>query len=402
MKILNESDSSIFVAHHVGGRAGSVAFPDFPKFREEIVNVIYDTDVSCLAQIEERWKGKNVKVLPYCLSNKCGSAKFNINYCPYTSSLFPMNPSFGNFYHIGQDEHTDYLFSGAMKTVRTIDVETHTFDSLVETKLVPSADFLSIDTQGAELFILEGAKLCLNQTIVAVEVEINLASLYEGAPLFGQLDEFLRKRNFLLVNIEPFDIGYKRISKSCRGAGIPLQGEAIYLLRPDSVEGSDNNVIVRKLEKLAFAALAFGYTEVAFDALERAVDLTPGASKPRAYQKFLYEFFEEVKQRTDLPLLWHETYSFEESNNRFAAGTRGGSRIQRYLKLLRDQPFSTSLLIVGKILRRIYHRIDHRIQKSLRIKVSVLPKITRFDSFLIKNGFHIAVKRIHERKQGGL
>ena len=77
MKILNESDSSIFVAHHVGGRAGSVAFPDFPKFREEIVNVIYDTDVSCLAQIEERWKGKNVKVLPYCLSNKCESAKLN-------------------------------------------------------------------------------------------------------------------------------------------------------------------------------------------------------------------------------------------------------------------------------------------------------------------------------------
>ena len=28
-----------------------------------------------------------------------------------------------------------------------------------------------------------------------------------------------------------------------------------------------------------------------------------------------------------------------------------------------------------------------------------LPKITRFDSFLLKNDFHIAVKRIHERKQ---
>jgi len=403
MGTVNKSDSAKFFAHHIGGRAGSVAFPDLPKFREEIVNIIYDADDSCLAQIEDAWYGKNVLVLPYCLSNKCGTAKFNINYDPYTSSLYPMNPSFGNFYGKGQDGHTDCLIAGALKTEKIIDVETHTLDSLVETNVILPPDFLSIDTQGAELLILEGALQYLNQNIVAVEVEINLASVYEGAPLFGQLDEFLRKHNFLLVNIETIDIGYKRISKSCRGAGIPLQGEALYLLRTDSVKGSDNIELTRKLEKLAFAALAFGYTEVAFDALERSVNLTPDASKPQLYQKFLYKFFEEVKQRTDIPLLWHEIYSFEESNNRFASVGVVSTK-QRYLKLLRDKPLKYSLIITGKILRKIYHAVLSMIRKSFsicRIKLSVLPKRTRFDSFLLKNGFHIAVQRIHERRQRG-
>ncbi|MFA4910599.1 MAG: FkbM family methyltransferase [Desulfobacteria bacterium] len=390
METFNKSDSAKFFAHHIGGRAGSVAFPDLTKFREEIVNVIYDADASCLAQIEDVWYGKNVLVLPYCLSNKCGPAKFNINYDPYGSSLFPLNPSFGNFYIKGQDGSSDGLMAGVLKTEKIIDVETHTLDSLVETNVTPPPDFLSIDTQGAELLILEGALHCLNQNIVAVEVEINLAPLYEGAPLFGQLDEFLRKHNFLLVNIETIDIGYKRISKSCRGAGIPLQGEALYLLKPDSVKGSDNIELTRKLEKLAFAALAFGYTEVAFDALERSVNLAPDVPRPQLYQKFLCKFFEEVRQRTDIPLLWHEIYSFEESDSRFA-GVGGVSTTQRYLKLLRDQPFRYSLIITGKILRKIYYAVISMIQKSLaifRIKVSLLPKITRFDSFLLNIDFH--------------
>jgi hypothetical protein len=105
--------------------------------------------------------------------------------------------------------------------------------------LVPPPDLISIDTQGAELPILEGAVKGLRIYIVAVLVEINFAPLYKGAQLFGELDDFLRKNSFLLASIETIDLGYKRIGKGCRGAGIPLQGEALYLLRPECVTGPD-------------------------------------------------------------------------------------------------------------------------------------------------------------------
>lgn len=395
-------ESSNFFAHHIGGRMGSVAFPMLPKFKEEIVHVIYDADETCITQIEDRWKEENVLVLPYCISNKCGTAQFHINRDPYTSSLFQMNPKFGHFYYKGHDGQTDYLYSGSFETEKIIEVTTQNLDTLIETNAIPPPDFLSIDTQGAELLILEGALKCLNQSVVAISVEINFASLYDGAPLFGQLDDFLRKLNFFLVNIETLDLGYKRISKNCRGAGIPLQGEALYLRRTDSVYASDNDKTISLFEKLAFAALSFGYTEVAYDALERAVNLTSDTHKTHKYQKFLYRFFEEVKQRTDIPLLWHETYTFKQSNQRFAG--RGMSKKSYYKKSLKEQPFKYLWIITGKVLVITYRSMISLIPEFFslfRIKVSVLPKITRFDSFLMKNGFHFAVKQIHERRQRG-
>ena len=41
-----------FCSHHVGGRAGFVAFPKLPKFEDEIFHVIYDADKDCVDQIE--------------------------------------------------------------------------------------------------------------------------------------------------------------------------------------------------------------------------------------------------------------------------------------------------------------------------------------------------------------
>ena len=47
---------NVFCSHHVGGRAGSIAFPKLPKFEDEIFHVIYDADKDCVDQIEALWK----------------------------------------------------------------------------------------------------------------------------------------------------------------------------------------------------------------------------------------------------------------------------------------------------------------------------------------------------------
>jgi FkbM family methyltransferase len=392
MTIFTNRDPTLFTAHHVGGRSGSVLFPDLPKFSEDIYHVIYDADVSCLAQIEEIWKGKNVTVLPYCLADKCGTAKFHINYCPYTSSLFPMNKNFGNFYE--KKGKYDYVYEYVLKTEKVINVETLTLDSLVETGVVSPPDFLSIDTQGAELLILMGSVQSLNKNTVAVSVEINFAPIYEGAPLFGKLDEFLRSNGFLLAEIKPFNnCGYKRIPEPFRGKGIHIEGEALYLLRPNAVTGSDERALSIRLDKLAFAACAFGYTEFALEALDLSVSVLPNNDRQRMYQKFIYELLDEMGKHTQMPPLWHEMYSFAESTNRFVA-VRRKTFSRRAVSMLLSDPLD----FLQKIAKWTVLKIKSY-AKKLPIQISVLPKRTTFESFLINNGFHLAAQRVRERRR---
>lgn len=387
-----------FHVHHVGGRAGSIGFPDLPNFRDDVINVIYDADESCLAQIENIWKDKHVSVLPYCLFSKKGTASFHINYCPYTSSLYPVNPVYGNYYHKGQgSSDTDYAYFGALKTERVIEVETFTLDYLVERDIVPGCDFLSIDTQGAELPILEGAVKELRDSIVAVQVEINFAPLYEGAPLFGELDGFLRKKNFLLASIETIDLGYKRIGKGCRGKGIPLQGEALYLLSPDATTDA------QRLKKLSFAALAFGYTELAFEAVERALSFDKSRCEGNRINYFLLEFRREVQKDTDIPPLWHEVFSFKESNQRFTVPNERGE-LKYYLYMLFKEPSKYFPVIINKIYSKLANRFSLSVQNiclALGLSLSSRPPKSPFEDFMLRSGFDLAVNRIRERRHRG-
>lgn len=91
--------------------------------------------------------------------------------------------------------------------------------------------FIKIDAQGGALNILTGALAALGQTL-GVEAEIELAPMYDGEPLFGEVDAFLRSHQFELVDLRPT---YWR-----REAGKHLEGtrgqiifcDSLYLLSP--------------------------------------------------------------------------------------------------------------------------------------------------------------------------
>ena len=57
--------------------------------------------------------------------------------------------------------------------------------------------------------------------------------------LFGELDDFLRSKGFMLFGLWPMSFGHNRISRNVRGLGVPLQGEALYLLRTEKIENAD-------------------------------------------------------------------------------------------------------------------------------------------------------------------
>lgn len=71
----------------------------------------------------------------------------------------------------------------------TLDVE------LENTENRNKYNFLSMDTQGSELLILKGAEKTLAH-IDYVYLEVSTEELYKDAPLFGEIDLFLRDRGY--------------------------------------------------------------------------------------------------------------------------------------------------------------------------------------------------------------
>ena len=58
-------------------------------------------------------------------------------------------------------------------------------------------DYLKLDTQGSELDILKGGVEILDQTSL-IEIEVEFSAIYDGQPLFADIDVFMRSKGFFL------------------------------------------------------------------------------------------------------------------------------------------------------------------------------------------------------------
>jgi FkbM family methyltransferase len=82
--------------------------------------------------------------------------------------------------------------SDRLDVLRVDRIEANTLDSY---NLDP--DFIKIDTQGSELDILMGAKKSLKSTL-CVQIEVEFEELYDGQPLFNDVNLFMLGQGFYL------------------------------------------------------------------------------------------------------------------------------------------------------------------------------------------------------------
>jgi FkbM family methyltransferase len=62
--------------------------------------------------------------------------------------------------------------------------------------------YLKLDVQGFELEVLRGAETTLDR-VLALEVELSLTQLYDGAPLMAEVVAYLAERDYVLLGTEP-------------------------------------------------------------------------------------------------------------------------------------------------------------------------------------------------------
>jgi FkbM family methyltransferase len=108
-----------------------------------------------------------------------------------------------------------------------------TLDTLLkESALAP--DFIKLDTQGSEKFILEGGRNLLKESVLGLKVEVEFLELYKGQPMFSDLDPFLRSCGFELIDLRRV-FWKKSVNRTVQGKGQLAFGDALYLKSPLSV-----------------------------------------------------------------------------------------------------------------------------------------------------------------------
>lgn len=149
--------------------------------------------------------------------------------------------------------------------LKTVPLKCERLDDVLERERLV-VDALKLDTQGTELYILQGAARSLEQDIFAIETEVEFVRLYEKQPLFTDVDQYLRAKGFGLI-----DYGNIAFMKGGHSVGVGgakgqmVSADALYFKRLDQIAGFLMPNDLDRLERIIMACLVYGYSDYAIE-----------------------------------------------------------------------------------------------------------------------------------------
>jgi FkbM family methyltransferase len=284
-----DSGSARIVAHHVGARGYRVSLNVPEPFRSEVLHVLFDADREAVERME---KGSDAahseqlgerRLYPYCLGRARGPAKLHITANNYASSLLEPDPDFLSYYaQIGiGPAYYDVTYRDMLEVKRTVEVQVESLDGLLADGLIAAdarPDFLSIDTQGYELEVLEGAREAITG-VVGIVCEVEMQPMYRGQPLLGDVLVHMTKCGFVFAGYTSYyEASPYRAPIGMRGNVLPAFGDALFLRDPKALARSQLPAEQRylMLMKLALVAVNFAQIEFALATLEQAKQIGAG------------------------------------------------------------------------------------------------------------------------------
>ncbi len=222
---------------------------------------------------------QNVKYVPFALAESTRRALLHIAKDPACSSLYPPN----------EDVSRLLPESECIKLSSTEEIEVISFDEWRRLSGAPAPAVMKLDVQGGELGVLAGAVEALRTTQL-LEIEVELNPLYDGQPLFSDVDQFLRANGFVLWNlanqvhysnrdlpglsmrIEDPSYFDSNLILGQRGCGQLYWAHAYYIRRELS-PASPVNVPPTQALATAIVAIAYGLLDVAYIALQKSAGI---------------------------------------------------------------------------------------------------------------------------------
>jgi len=179
MKIVDIGASSLdgdvapYAALIAAGDAELIAFEPHPRAHAKLMQTKQSNE-TFLAQVVGDGRRQTLR---FC-------------YASGMSSLLSPNSDVLNLFH---------LFPEHGQVVSAIEVNTVRLDDVIETA---GADLIKIDIQGAELMVFANAPRRLLDVSV-IHTEVLFLPMYEGQPLFSEVELFLRSKGFMIHCLQP-------------------------------------------------------------------------------------------------------------------------------------------------------------------------------------------------------
>lgn len=159
--------------------------------------------------------------------------------------------------------------------IDTIEVAVDTLDNQLTQNDIQDVDFIKLDTQGSELFILQGGLKTLRKPVIGLEIEIEFVPIYRGQPTFSDVDPFVREFGFQMFDMAP--VYWKRaIGQKIGGRkGQLIYVEALYLRSFEALVASfppNASWEYRKAKvlKALSVSILYGYVDYALELLMQA------------------------------------------------------------------------------------------------------------------------------------
>lgn len=184
-ELLRSQIAEPIVLIDIGARGGVMEF--YSQFGEKAKVFCFEADIEEAARLAGENSVPTIEYVPIALGANSNDLTIHMTEGPACSSVYrPIEALYER-----------YPALRPMRPVRSISCQSTTLDTFCQERAIPKVHGLKLDTQGSELDILKGAENVLRTCcFIAVELEFN--TLYEGQPLFCDVDRHLRERGFSL------------------------------------------------------------------------------------------------------------------------------------------------------------------------------------------------------------
>lgn len=176
-----------------------------------------------------------ISYLNFLVHGKREEVTFHISRESGKSSIFPPNmPFLSQFPGAQRFEVVKQMHFPADKVC--------SLDDLYQEGFLKDLDFLKLDTEGSELFILQGGRSTILPKVFGVQLEAEFVEKCQGQPLFRHVDEFMASQGFVLMDLRRQFWKRKKFFDYV-GKGQMVFGDVLYFKNVDTLR---NNLAVSK------------------------------------------------------------------------------------------------------------------------------------------------------------